>query len=292
MPTPPPSRVLLAFDGSRQELRDRAAALAPIVRQHFEVASTHEDLDQAIDEKELGPDGAEWVVAMGGDGTMLRTARAMGRNQAPIVGVNLGRLGFLAGLNPERLDKALGEIAAGKFRIVRHVMLDCTLVAADGAETSRLALNEAAVLAGEPFRMIDAQLYVDGDLAATYSCDGFLVGTPVGSTAHNLAIGGPILRKDIDAVVLSSINPHTLTVRPVVDSPDRTYEIVVADPNPGTRLLVDGKVVGPLRPGDRVRVERSPAVFQMVEVAGQTYYRTLRNKLGWGSRPRAPKETP
>ena len=113
--------------------------------------------------------------------------------------------------------------------------------------------------------------------------------TPVGSTAHNLAIGGPILRKDIQAIVVSAINPHTLTVRPVVDSADRTYELTVPNPNPGTSLLVDGQLIAKIEPGDTVRVERSPAVFQLIEIEGQSYYHTLREKLGWGRRPREGK---
>lgn len=283
-------KVALVYDGSRTQLRERAERLRSVVDNHTEVVVVQSDLDGKFD-----PCGAELVIAMGGDGTMLRSARLMRHNQLPVVAVNLGKLGFLADVSPERLEEALNSVAAGQYQLVDHLMFECSLLrdvdsTPDQLLSSRLGLNEVAVLAGEPFQMIDVQLYVDGNLATTYSCDGLIVSTPVGSTAHNLAVGGPILRKDLQAFVISPINPHTLTVRPVVDTADRAFEIVVPAPNPGTRLLVDGQVVGPLEPGDRVRVIRSKAVFQLVEVTGHGYYRTLQEKLGWGRRPREQKD--
>ena len=118
----------------------------------------------------------------------------------------------------------------------------------------------------------------------TYSCDGLIVSTPVGSTAHCLAAGGPILPKNLQAFVVLPLNPHTLTMRPVVDSADRVYELEVERPNEGTSLVVDGRVLGRLQPGDRVRVERSEARFKLVSDPSHTYYRALREKLGWGGR--------
>jgi len=150
----------------------------------------------------------------------------------------------------------------------------------------QLGLNETAIFAGPPFRMLDIQLYVDAELVTTYSCDGLIVATPVGSTAHSLSSGGPILRKDLQAFVVSPISPHTLTNRPVVDSSDRVFELSVALPNEGTALVVDGQVVCRLLAEDRVRVERAVPRFKLVEVSGQSYYRTLREKLGWGGRVR------
>jgi NAD+ kinase len=134
--------------------------------------------------------------------------------------------------------------------------------------------------------MVDIELYVDGDLVTTYSCDGLIVSTPVGSTAHSLSAGGPILRKDIQALVVVPISPHTLTHRPVVDSADRVFELTVPNPNEGTSLVSDGRVLGTLQKNDRVRIVRSEARFQMIEVGDQNYYRTLREKLGWGGQIR------
>ena len=278
MPAPP--RTLLLYDGSRRDLAERAQALTPVIEAQLDVVGVDSDLEPPFKSHD-----AELVIAMGGDGTMLRSARLMGREQLPLLGVNLGKLGFLAGINPEQLDDVLPEIVERRYRLVDHLMIECSLVS--GGETKRtvLGVNEAMVNAGEPFRMIHVQLRIDGVLAATYPCDGVLVSTPVGSTAHNLSIGGPILSKRIQALVVSAVSPHTLTVRPVVDSADRVYELSVVDPNPGTSILVDGQMIGPLGEGDVLRVERSPAVLQLVETPGQTYYQTLREKLGWARGP-------
>jgi NAD+ kinase len=124
-------------------------------------------------------------------------------------------------------------------------------------------------------------LRVDAELVTTYSCDGLIVATPVGSTAHSLSAGGPILRKDLQAFVISPISPHALTNRPVVDSAERVYELVVPRPHPGTAVVVDGRVLGVWQEGDRLRIQRAPCSFKLVEAAGHTYYRTLRQKLGW-----------
>ncbi len=274
-------RAVVIFDGGRPHLRERAEALLPTIKRYFEVVWIQEDL-----EGEFRPHGAELAVTMGGDGTILRSARLMGSEQLPVVGVNLGNVGFLAALQPEQLDKALPEVVAGRHALIDHLMFECSVLNDRGESAPRLGLNEAAVLTGPPFSMLEAQLYIDSDLVATYNCDGLIISTPVGSTAHNLAAGGPILRKDLQAFVISPISPHTLTNRPVVDSAERVYEVVVPNPNEGTTLVVDGQVVAPLVAGDRVRVRRADAVFQLAEVSGQSYYRTLRHKLDWGRRPR------
>lgn len=288
MSTPDRPRVVLIHDQNRADLRASAEALRPVVEQHMDVVGVHTDLSN---EAELDAADASMAVVMGGDGTILRSARLMGYNQLPVVGVNLGKLGFLAAVAPDRLDTALAKIVAGEFRLVDHLMFTCELYDPDAGEETppkakRLGLNEIAIHAGSPFHMLSAQLYVDGDLVATYECDGLILSTPIGSTAHNLAAGGPILRKSLEAFVISPLNPHTLTNRPVVDTADRIYEVVVPSPNEGTALLVDGQVMAPLAPGDRVRFRRSAASFALVEVSGQSYYRTLREKLGWQRRPR------
>ena len=163
-------------------------------------------------------------------------------------------------------------------------MFECTVIRAGQVIAKQLGLNETVVHAGTPFRLINVDLYVDSDLVTTYSCDGLIIGTPVGSTAHCLSAGGPIMRKHLQAFVIVPLNPHTLTMRPVVDSADCVYEMVVERPNEGTSVVVDGRVICRLQPGDRVRVERSAARFKLVRNPGHTYYRSLREKLGWGGR--------
>jgi NAD+ kinase len=270
-------RALILADGSRPQLRATVDRLRPVIEKHLEVAGVSFDFAAELDISNV-----DLAIVFGGDGSILRAARQMGHEQRPVLGVNLGRLGFLAALQPEQLDAALPEIAAGLHHVHRHLMFECAHLRSGQPLCSVLGLNEASVLAGAPFAMVDIQLYVDGELVTTYSCDGLIVSTPIGSTAHNLSAGGPILRNNLQAFVVSPISPHTLTNRPVVDSADRTLEIAVPKPNAGTALMVDGRVLGTLEPLDRVRIVRSQAMFQTVEVRGQSYYRTLREKLGWG----------
>jgi NAD+ kinase len=163
-------------------------------------------------------------------------------------------------------------------------MFECSIHRAGKELMRRLGLNEVVVQNGAPFSLVDINLYVDSDLVTTYSCDGLIIGTPVGSTAHCLAAGGPILRKTLQAFVIVPLSPHTLTMRPVVDSADCVYEMVVDSPNAGTSAVVDGRLVCGLQSGDRVRVERAKPQFKLVANPEQTYYHTLREKLGWGGR--------
>jgi NAD+ kinase len=222
------------------------------------------------------------VVVLGGDGSILRTARWMGYEQSPVLGVNLGRLGFLADVSSDDVEQAFADLAAGRFRHVDHLMLECDIIR-DGKTIHReLGLNETSILAGPPFSMIEIALHVDGELATTYRADGLIVSTPVGSTAHNLSAGGPIVRKDLDAFIFTPLNPHTLTNRPVVDSSAREYELVVPRPNAGSACVVDGRVIASLAPGDRIRVRRASPRFTLLETRKHGYYRTLREKLSWG----------
>jgi NAD+ kinase len=272
-------RAVLMVDGSRPALADRAAHLRSIIQRHVHIAGSVDDFSQPLPDVQ-----ADLAVVFGGDGSILRAARQMGYRQIPVLGVNLGRLGFLADIQPEDLDDILPQIVAGEYRVVRHLMFECRLFRGGREESHTLGLNEAAVLAGPPFAMIEVQLYVDALLATTYSCDGLIVSTPVGSTAYNLAAGGPIMQKSLQTFVVSPICPHTLTNRPVVDGADHVYELAVPKPNEGTSLLVDGKLISSVTPEDRIRIERSTAEFQLIEVRGRGYYRTLREKLGWGGR--------
>jgi len=284
---------LLLADGSRPAIADQVASLRPVIERYLDVAGVL--LDQTVplakaDKTLANMNALDFVVVLGGDGSILRAARQMGRQQLPVLGVNLGRLGFLADLRPDQLEAVLPRVAAAEYRLVHHLMFQCRILGPqvlDPCESAApppniLGLNEVAVLAGAPFAILEVQLYVDGELVTTYSCDGLIISTPVGSTAHNLSSGGPILRKDLQAFAISPISPHTLTNRPVVDSADRVYELVVPNPHVGTSLVVDGKVIGKLSADNRIRIERAESQFQLIEVHGHGYYRTLREKLGWG----------
>ena len=278
-------RVLLLGFGQRPAVFDAAERLRPAIEQHAKIVLSDLDCQQDLSAFE-----ADVAIVLGGDGSILRAANQMGYQQIPVLGVNLGKLGFLADLLPDELVHVLPDVRAGNYRVVEHLMFECSVIRDGVVLRDRLGLNETAILGGPPFGMLAVDLYVDSELATTYSCDGLIVSTPVGSTAHGLSAGGPILRKDLQAFVVLPISPHTLTVRPVVDTADRIYEMVVRQPNDQTSVVVDGRVLCNLTAEDRVHVQRSRAKFKLVEVCGHSYYRTLREKLKWSGRIRSKRE--
>jgi NAD+ kinase len=278
-PKLPPLRAFLLGTGGRPEVMREVQGLLPIVEQFARIVRI-----DFTGTEDLSNVEADVAIVLGGDGSILRAAHQMGARQVPVIAINLGKLGFLANLTPEELPNVLRGFAAGSLEVIEHLMFECTVSRAGQVVVRQLGLNETVVHAGTPFRLINVDLYVDSDLVTTYSCDGLIVGTPVGSTAHCLSAGGPIIRKHLQAFVIVPLNPHTLTMRPVVDSADCVYEMVVERPNEGTSVVVDGRVISRLQPGDRVRVERSAARFKLVRNPGHTYYRSLREKLGWGGR--------
>ena len=272
--------VILLGSGDRESVRSEAERLRPIIEQRADI-----DLVDLYFEADLSNVDASIAIVLGGDGSILRATRQMAYNQRPILGVNLGRLGFLADINPLAFEQIWPAVCAGHYRVIEHLMF-CTQVWRNGEMIlQQLGLNETVLLSGPPFSILNLDLYVDSEWATTYSCDGLIISTPVGSTAHNLSAGGPILRKDLQAFVISPISPHSLTMRSVVDTAERTFELAIPEPNVGTSVVVDGRMIHhPVLPFDRIRVQRAVPSFQMIEVEGQNYYRTLREKLGWAGR--------
>lgn len=241
----------------------------------------------ATTDEEVPLDGldADLVVVLGGDGSILRACRMLGARQRPIVGVNFGRLGFLADMSPEQFEQEFDALRERRYEVVPHLMFQTTHRQADGTETVLLGLNETVVTSAGSLKMIEVVLAIDGRPVTVYSCDGLIVSTPVGSTAYNLAAGGPILEQALQAFVVTPICPHALTNRPVVDRADRTYTLTVPHAPEGTQLLVDGQVRRPLRPGDTVEIRRAPHVFELARLPGHNSYDTLHRKLGWGGQP-------
>ncbi len=270
-------RAVLLGSGERPRVLSEAQRLRPLIERHADVL-----LADFCFQDDLSEIDADLAIVFGGDGSILRAAKQLKEKQIPVLGVNLGRLGFLASVSVREFEECLPRICAGACTILDHLMLRCEVVRDGQPLVCQLGLNEAAILGGPPYAMLSIELYVDSDLVTTYSCDGLIISTPVGSTAHNLSAGGPILRKDLQAVVISPINPHTLTIRPVVDAADRVYEMVVRQPHASATAVLDGVPLWRLAAGDRVRVERAGPTFKMLEIPEHNYYRTLREKLGWG----------
>lgn len=277
-------RVVVLAAVNRERVRTELPKIRKSLERCAEIVAIDEDqsFDFAITPVDV-------VVTLGGDGSILSAARQMDLHQCPVVGVNLGRLGFLAALGSEDLDRLWPEICEGNYPVAEHVMLECSVWQNGKSTHHQLGLNEAAILGGPPFSMLQIDLYVDRELASTYSCDGLIISTPVGSTAHNLSAGGPILHRSLQAVVISPICPHTLTLRPVVDTADRVFDMVVRQGNDTTSAVVDGRPLCTLSVGDQYRIGRAPVSFKMIAIPGKNEYQTLRDKLGWGGNPREKK---
>jgi NAD+ kinase len=234
------------------------------------------------DQMNVGRRQVDLVLVLGGDGTILRTCRQLGSRQLPIMGINLGRLGFLADLSPDEFQARFTEILHRKFVVVPHLMYSCRLLRADGSAETHLGLNEIAVHSGAALKILHVHLAIDGMDVTTYSCDGLIVSTPVGSTAHSLAAGGPLVRQDLQAFVITPISPHTLTNRPLVDRADCLYTLTLPEACEGATLVIDGQIKLPVNLGDRIEVRKAPVNFQLARLSDHSYYATLHRKLGWG----------
>ncbi|MFQ5703765.1 MAG: NAD(+)/NADH kinase [Gemmatimonadales bacterium] len=224
------------------------------------------------------------LVTFGGDGTLLRGARLLGESQVPIMGVNLGRVGFLTTTAPETLEHAIDEFAAGHYVLEPRRVLGSTIFTREGSERAgELALNDVVVHKAGVARVIRVCVHVGDDEIGQYSTDGIIVATPTGSTAYSLSAGGPIVKPTVDALVITAICPHTLAVRPLVVP---GYESVTVEPIPPhiDEVLVsfDGQVGTILEPGDRIVVRCVDWELQLVRLSGDGFFERVRAKLQWG----------
>ena len=279
-------RFLILGNGRKGSVVDYADRIRTLLESHGRVIDRVE-LDGSVP---VTDHDADMAIVLGGDGAILRAAWQMGSRQVPVMGVNLGHLGFLADMTPTEFCSRFETIAAGDFEVTRHVFLHCDhrRRSEDGAvhEETFHALNEVKISAGPPFRIIDMVLSIDGEEVVTVGGDGLILSTPIGSTAHSLAAGGPILVQTLPAVVITPICPHALTWRSIVESSERTFALRVPNATAGTTLVIDGHIQRSLGVADEIVVRRAPFDFQLVRLKGRGYYPTLTEKLQWGSRPR------
>jgi NAD+ kinase len=274
-------RVVVLAAPNRPRVEHELTGIVRAMELHAEIVEVDKHFEHDFEGCE-----SDLVVVLGGDGSILQSARQMGHRQRPVLGVNLGRLGFLAAIPPNRFVDIWPDVCAGKLSVTDHLMLRCDVFREGALVHSLLGLNEASVLGGPPYSMMYIDLYIDSVLATTYACDGLIVSTPIGSTAHNLSAGGPILRRDLQAFVISPISPHTLTMRPVVDTADRVFELTMRTEHPSASIVVDGRVVCQFAVECTARISRASDTFQLISVPGHDDYQALREKLGWSGKPR------
>jgi NAD+ kinase len=225
------------------------------------------------------------LITLGGDGTLLRGARLLNGSTTPILGLNLGRVGFLTTAAPDDLDWALDSVVRRAYTIEPRLALRSTIVGkgSKGARVEPLVLNDVVVHKGGVARVVRLKVSVDGDEVAQYSADGIIVSTPTGSTAYSMSAGGPIVAPTVDAIVVTAICPHTLAVRPIVLP--ATAAVTIQPIPPWTdEVLVsfDGQVGTPIQPGEKLEVRRAERPILLIRLGPESFFKRLRRKLHWG----------
>lgn len=238
--------------------------------------------------------GCNFAIVFGGDGSIISVARnlsqiPMAQGSVPVVGVNLGKLGFLAEFSVGELKRFFFDIISGKATIEKRMMLSCRVFSDRKEKFCSPAVNDIFITAGSPFRTIELKILVDGQPLAGCVSDGLVISTPTGSTAYNLSAGGPILSGKMEAIVITPICPHSLSFRPIVISAGSYVEVFGVRVNEGTAVSIDGQVSSRLSIDDAVRVERGKSDFLIVNNPLRTQWDTLATKLSWAEKPKYKK---
>ena len=222
------------------------------------------------------------VLVLGGDGTMIATARLIGDEEVPVLGVNYGSLGYLTEFRIEELYEALEMILADNYRLDKRVMLAVELQRGADVVTRNRVLNDVVINKSALARIIEIEAYLNKQFVSSFRADGLIVATPTGSTAYNLSAGGPIIFPSMNAVVITPICPFTLSNRPLVVPEDAVIELLMKTDQEDVSLTLDGQVGFPLRVDDRVVIRKSRTTFNLIQPSNRNYFDVLRDKLRWG----------
>jgi NAD+ kinase len=236
---------------------------------------------ETLDHAEMAA-AVDLVVVLGGDGTMIATARTLGDREVPVLGINYGSLGYLAEFRVEEMLPALEAIFAGNYRIDKRMMLAAQVFRGEEKLTHDRVLNDVVISKSALARIIEIETWIDRQFVNLFRADGLIISTPTGSTAYNLSAGGPIIYPSMDALVLTPICPHTLTNRPLVVQGDAEIELVLKTPKEEVALTLDGQIGIPLEYEDRIFVRKSRTAFNLVQADTRNYFEVLRGKLRWG----------
>ncbi len=234
-----------------------------------------------VPDEEL-PQQVELILVLGGDGTMIATARMLGDCEVPVIGVNYGGLGYLAEFRIEELFTALESILAGDYKLEKRVMLAVELRRGDDLVTKNRVLNDVVMNKSALARIIEIETYLNDQFVNSFRADGLIVSTPTGSTAYNLSAGGPIIFPTMNAVVITPICPFTLSNRPIVVPDDSLIEVRLMTEKEDVALTLDGQVGFPIQACDRVVIRKSKTTFNLVQPKNRNYFDLLRDKLRWG----------
>lgn len=243
-------------------------------------AGPAQDIDRA--EAEKFQSEADLIVVLGGDGTMISTARLVGDGEALVLGINYGSLGYMTEFRIEEMFTALEAIFDGNYEIDRRVMLSAEQCRGDEVIAKGRVLNDVVINKSALARIIEIDVSLNDLFVNSFRSDGLIVSTPTGSTAYNLSAGGPIVYPSMNAIVLTPICPFTLTNRPIVIPDDAQIELRLKNENEGVVLTLDGQTGYPMESGDRVLIRKSRTTFNLVQPTNRNYFDVLRNKLKWG----------
>ena len=227
---------------------------------------------------------ADMVICLGGDGTLLKTSRRMGKKKVPVLGVNMGTLGFLTETTPDKMYEALDRVFEGKYVIDRRFILRVTIYRDGEKIYTNMALNDAVINQGLFARLIDLRLEVNQRKIIEFEADGIIVATPTGSTGHALSAGGPIVHPSVHSFVIVPVCPKSLSVRPIIIPNDRQLKLIVQTHRVKEHvgLTLDGQETFDLEYGDEIKIRKSSRWFDMIRITGEGYYKILRQKLHWG----------
>lgn len=283
-------RVATTMQGLMPYLSDRGIQVLVADDLELDLAS----IVRQVPEAELAQQ-ADLVIAIGGDGTMLYASHLVASHEIPILGINRGRLGFLADVTPDAMLRSLDDVLAGNFSSEHRLLLECIIEDAGDEGPAALALNDVVVQKSELGRMLEFETYVDGVYVNSHSSDGMIVASPTGSTAYALSCNGPIIQPELPALALVPISPHTLSDRPIVIPAEQTVTLRLLERR-GTRaqVICDGRPEGQLEAGSQLFVRAASKRLRLIHPPGYDYYRILRSKLHWGrgssGRPGTRKE--
>jgi len=230
------------------------------------------------------PSKVDWIAVLGGDGTLLSVARLIGARDVPIFGINLGSLGFLTEVTLDELYPTLDRVIAGEVTLDERLMLTASVIRAGKEISSDSVLNDVVINKSALAKIIDLAAYIDGKHIADFKADGLIVSTPTGSTAYNLAAGGPIVQPGMHAIIINPICPHILTNRPVVVRGGSEIEILLKSEDTEVHLTLDGQVGFSLQGEDVIRIVKADHPLRLISVPGKNYFDVLRTKLKWTER--------
>lgn len=232
---------------------------------------------------DLAKQSIDMAISLGGDGTFLKAARCVGDTGIPIVGINTGRLGFLADVSADEMEHFFARLHEGHYTVRERSLLE--LIVNDDTSHPIYALNEVTISKHDSSSMIAVRTTINGEHLATYMGDGLIIATPTGSTAYSLSAGGPIIYPQADVFVLTAVAPHSLSVRPVVIADDKTLHLTVESRNGSFLVAVDGISCSYPEP-TTLTLRKAPYTIRVVKQEGNTFFRTLQNKMMWGTDPR------